>query len=78
MARRHDCGNSRVTSRAFVTCYPEALGLNGFLMRTVADGRQALEAVARERPDIIVLDVMMPGPDGFTVARRLREAGTAR
>lgn len=53
----------------------EALELNGFAVRTAADGRQALEAVARERPDIIVLDVMMPGLDGFTVARRLREAG---
>ncbi|MFB9680783.1 response regulator transcription factor [Streptosporangium vulgare] len=53
----------------------EALELNGFAVRTAADGRQALEAVARERPDIIVLDVMMPAVDGFTVARRLREAG---
>ncbi|MDH2425900.1 response regulator transcription factor [Sphaerisporangium sp. TRM90804] len=52
----------------------EALELNGFAVRTAADGRQALEAVARDRPDIIVLDVMMPGLDGFTVARRLREA----
>ncbi|WP_440065430.1 response regulator transcription factor [Streptosporangium sp. OZ121] len=52
----------------------EALELNGFAVRTAADGRQALEAVARERPDIIVLDVMMPALDGFTVARRLREA----
>ncbi|MER6829897.1 response regulator transcription factor [Streptosporangium sp. NPDC000563] len=53
----------------------EALELNGFAVRTVADGREALEAVARERPDIVVLDVMMPGLDGFTVARRLHEAG---
>lgn len=53
----------------------EALELNGFAVRTAADGRQALEAVARERPDIIVLDVMMPGLDGFTVARKLREVG---
>lgn len=53
----------------------EALELNGFAVRTAPDGRRALEAVARERPDIIVLDVMMPGLDGFTVARRLREAG---
>lgn len=53
----------------------EALELNGFAVRTAADGRQALEAVARERPDIIVLDVMMPGLDGFTVARKLRESG---
>lgn len=53
----------------------EALELNGFAVRTAADGRQALEEVARERPEIIVLDVMMPGLDGFTVARRLRQAG---
>ncbi|MFI7689684.1 response regulator transcription factor [Nonomuraea sp. NPDC049655] len=53
----------------------EALELNGFAVRAVSDGRRALEEVARERPDIIVLDVMMPGLDGFTVARRLREAG---
>ncbi|MFF5111662.1 response regulator transcription factor [Streptosporangium sp. NPDC000509] len=53
----------------------EALELNGFSVRTAADGRRALEAVARERPDIVVLDVMMPGLDGFTVARRLHETG---
>ncbi|MEU8319251.1 response regulator transcription factor [Nonomuraea sp. NPDC048881] len=53
----------------------EALELNGFAVRAVSDGRRALEEVARERPDIIVLDVMMPGLDGFTVARRLRAAG---
>ncbi|MFB9209168.1 response regulator transcription factor [Nonomuraea spiralis] len=53
----------------------EALELNGFAVRTAADGRQALREVARERPDIIVLDVMMPGMDGFAVARRIREAG---
>ncbi|NRQ38652.1 response regulator transcription factor [Nonomuraea sp. NN258] len=51
----------------------EALGLNGFSVRTAAGGRAALEAVARERPDILVLDVMLPDLDGFTVARRLRE-----
>lgn len=53
----------------------EALELNGFAVRTAPDGRRALEEVARERPDIIVLDVMMPGLDGFAVARRLRQAG---
>ncbi|MEW1843999.1 response regulator [Nonomuraea angiospora] len=53
----------------------EALELNGFAVRTASDGRRALAEVARERPDIIVLDVMMPGVDGFAVARKLREAG---
>ncbi|MEU6730932.1 response regulator transcription factor [Nonomuraea wenchangensis] len=52
----------------------EALELNGFAVRTAACGRQALEAVARERPDLLVLDVMLPDLDGFAVARRLRAA----
>ncbi|HUR08024.1 MAG TPA: response regulator transcription factor [Nonomuraea sp.] len=52
----------------------EALSLNGFTVRTASSGRAALDAVRRERPDIIVLDVMLPDLDGFTVARRLREA----
>ncbi|WP_169946804.1 response regulator transcription factor [Microbispora sp. H11081] len=52
----------------------EALILNGFDVRTASSGRAALEAVASERPDIIVLDVMLPDLDGFTVARRLRDA----
>ncbi|GAA2702042.1 response regulator transcription factor [Nonomuraea recticatena] len=52
----------------------EALSLNGFDVRTASSGRAALEAVASERPDIIVLDVMLPDLDGFTVARRLQEA----
>jgi two-component system OmpR family response regulator len=52
----------------------EALSLNGFDVRTASSGRAALEAVASERPDIIVLDVMLPDLNGFTVARRLREA----
>ncbi|MEW5868083.1 MAG: response regulator [Chloroflexota bacterium] len=36
------------------------------------DGKQALEKAAREQPDLVILDVMMPGMDGFEVARRLR------
>ncbi|MCC5574700.1 response regulator transcription factor [Microtetraspora sp. AC03309] len=51
----------------------EALQLNGFVVRTASNGRRALETVARERPDIIVLDVMLPDLDGYAIARRLRE-----
>ena len=39
-----------------------------------ADGEQALSQVAADRPDVILLDIMMPGVDGATVAQRLREA----
>ncbi len=38
------------------------------------DGRQALRAFAAERPDLVILDVSMPPPDGFAVCRRIRES----
>jgi CheY-like chemotaxis protein len=44
-----------------------------FRMRTASGGQQALDAVAQERPDLILLDLMMPVVDGFEVIRRLRE-----
>lgn len=43
-----------------------------FRMRTAAGGQQALDAVAAEKPDLILLDLMMPGVDGFEVLRQLR------
>jgi two-component system OmpR family response regulator len=49
------------------------LGYNGFDVERVDSGRGALDAVARRRPDLIVLDVMLPDLDGFEVARRLRQ-----
>jgi two-component system OmpR family response regulator len=51
-----------------------ALGYNGFEVERAASGRAALDSVARRRPDLIVLDVMLPDLDGFEVARRLRQA----
>jgi two-component system OmpR family response regulator len=58
-----------------------AMGLtfNGFEVERIATGRGALDAVEKRKPDIIVLDVMLPDLDGFEVARRLRQvegAGT--
>ena len=48
----------------------------GFEVAAATDGHQAL-AVAREvRPDLVVLDVMMPGIDGFEVVRRMRSEGS--
>jgi two-component system OmpR family response regulator len=48
------------------------LGYNGFDVERVGSGRAALEAVEQRKPDLIVLDVMLPDLDGFEVARRLR------
>jgi DNA-binding response OmpR family regulator len=41
-----------------------------------ASGGEAIEAFERERPDLVVLDVAMPAPDGFQVLRRIRETST--
>ena len=43
-----------------------------FQLRTAANGQLALDAVAQKKPDLILLDLMMPGIDGFEVIRRLR------
>jgi DNA-binding NarL/FixJ family response regulator len=48
----------------------EAPGLQ--LVAAAANGADALEAVRRERPDVLLLDIDMPGPDGFAVADALR------
>ena len=54
-----------------------AVGLRfvGFEVDTAADGREALAMVASTRPDLVVLDVSMPGIDGFEVVERLRRDG---
>lgn len=44
----------------------------GFTVMTAADGTGALEAVKRQKPDIIVLDLELPGLSGFEVAQQLR------
>jgi two-component system OmpR family response regulator len=51
------------------------LQLAGLDTVSASDGRAALAVVSERRPDLIVLDVMMPELDGFETLRRLREAG---
>ena len=43
-----------------------------FNVLTAINGEKALEAARAERPDLVLLDVMMPGMDGFEVCRRLK------
>jgi two-component system response regulator ResD len=47
----------------------------GFHVEVAADGEAALELAARSRPDIVVLDLMLPKMDGLEVFRRLRDLG---
>ena len=50
------------------------LGYNGFEVERVSSGRAALDALTASKPDLIILDVMLPDLDGFEVARRLRQS----
>ncbi|WP_290049750.1 response regulator transcription factor [Amycolatopsis solani] len=52
-----------------------SLEFNGYQVQLASDGAQALEAIIADRPDAMVLDVMMPRLDGLEVARRLRSTG---
>jgi CheY-like chemotaxis protein len=66
--------------------YPDALDVwdifltsVGCQVMTASDGAQALEAVQSQRPDVIVMDLQMPGLSGVSVAAALRaDAGTAQ
>ncbi|WP_433246538.1 response regulator transcription factor [Streptosporangium sp. CA-135522] len=53
-----------------------SLRFAGFGVNTAGNGTDAVAAVQRHRPDLIVLDVMLPDMDGFDVVRRLRGGGT--
>jgi DNA-binding response OmpR family regulator len=52
------------------------LAYQGFTVEAVADGIAALEAARERPPDLIVLDLMLPGLDGIEVTRRLRTASS--
>ncbi len=52
-----------------------SLRFAGFDVETAMDGSQALRQARERQPDLMVLDVMMPGMDGFEVVRRLRSEG---
>lgn len=49
-----------------------ALGYEGWLVDTAATGREAIERYRADRPDVVVLDVMLPDTDGLSVLRTLR------
>lgn len=52
-----------------------ALRFVGFDVQTAGNGNDALRAISEFGPELVILDVMMPGPDGFEVCRRMRSDG---
>jgi adenylate cyclase len=54
------------------------LSPHGFRVATASSGKEALDVLGKEHPDLVLLDVLMPGIDGYEVCRRIREdPGTA-
>jgi two-component system, OmpR family, response regulator MprA len=53
------------------------IGAEGYVVGEARDGAQALVAVESDAPDLVVLDVTMPGLDGFEVCRQMRKRGVA-
>ncbi|MCM0755783.1 response regulator [Desulfovibrio aminophilus] len=58
----------------FVSTLAERLELRGMSPRLAHDGESALKAVAQDPPQVMVLDVMMPGMKGLDVLRRVKES----
>ena len=52
------------------------LGEQGFTVKAVSDATEMNAAMAHEKPDVIVLDLMLPGEDGLAICRRLRASGS--
>jgi class 3 adenylate cyclase len=57
---------------ANVKLLADLLAIRGYEVGTAASGEQALEAIEREPPDLVLLDIMMPGISGYEVCRRIR------
>lgn len=55
--------------------YTEELRDDGFTVLTALNGKDGLEIALREKPDLILLDILMPIMDGLTMMDRLREKG---
>jgi two-component system alkaline phosphatase synthesis response regulator PhoP len=51
-----------------------SLGMEGYEVITALDGEQALEKVKTEKPDLIVLDIMMPKLDGYEVCKSIKSS----
>jgi len=60
---------------AMVGAITALVGLEGHQVVTAYDGLTAIKRFDEERPDIVLLDLAMPGPDGFAVAGRIRASG---
>lgn len=55
-----------------------ALGSGGFEAHGMCDGKELFQALSKEIPDLILLDIMLPGEDGISILKRLRASGRTK
>ena len=58
--------------------YQKKITLEGYQVVAAYSGEEGLEKVVQENPDLILLDIMMPGIDGFEVIKRMRADSTLK
>ena len=58
---------------ANIKLFSDLLAAKGYQVCTAANGEDALAQLAREKPDLVLLDIMMPGLNGYEVCRRIRD-----
>jgi len=59
--------------RSSLTLLTYALGQEGYEVLSASDGITGMKTAQNEHPDLIILDVMLPGLDGYEICRRLRQ-----
>lgn len=64
--------------KAATALFQQALMMNQYEVITLNESSRVLEIAAEERPDLVILDLMMPEPDGFKVCRMLRANANLR
>lgn len=70
MARKVLIVDDSATEMALMT---NSLKANGFDVVTASNGEEAITRLEMDRPDLVVLDVIMPGKNGFQVCRQIRQ-----
>jgi len=58
--------------KASTDLFKQVLLMNGYEVITINESSKVMESATEEHPDLIILDLMMPDPDGFKVCRMLR------
>lgn len=60
--------------KALAEAVCEYLGGEGFSVRVIGNGNAAVQAIISDQPDLVILDIMLPGKDGLTICREIRPA----